>query len=108
MNYFFLIFLITIIITRVVIFFYPIPSPTIGKFRLHHYMYGILGIIIGLFLNSIIVYAIGLGLFIDELTYVLMNGKTHEDNYSKISLIGTLFFVILIFFLRNYLVLPFV
>jgi uncharacterized membrane protein YdjX (TVP38/TMEM64 family) len=67
-------------------------------------MYGILGIIIGLISSSIIVYAIGLGLFVDELTYVLIGGKTHKDNYSKISLIGTLCFIIIVFILKNYLV----
>ena len=107
MNYFFSIFILTIIITRVVIFLYPIPSPTIKKCRIHHYMYGILGIIIGLLINSIVLYAIGLGLFVDELTFILKRGKTHKDNYSKISIIGTLMFIIIVFLLRSYLVLPF-
>ena len=70
-------------------------------------MYGILGIVVGLFVNSISMYAIGLGLFIDELTYILIRGKIHKDNYSFVSIIGTILFVILIFFLRNYFVLPF-
>ncbi len=70
-------------------------------------MYGILGIILGLIFNSIVAYAIGLGLFIDELTFVLMRGKTHEDNYSKTSLIGTKLFIVTVFLLRNYFVMPF-
>ena len=103
-NQFFLIFLATVIITRIFLFLYPIPAPTIRKFRIHHYMYGILGILIGLLFKSLIFYAIGLGLFIDELTYLLIRGKNHEHNYSKVSLIGTLFFVIVVFILRNYLI----
>ncbi len=101
-NYFFPIFLTTIVITRIVVFVYPIPAPTLGKARTHHYMYGLVVIFIGLIFNSILAYAIGLGLFVDELTYLLMRGKNHKDNYSKISLLGT-FFVILFFVFRKYL-----
>lgn len=107
MSHFFLIFLATVIVTRLFVFIYPVPSLTLMKFRIHHYMYGILGVILGLVFNSIIVYAIGLGLFIDELTYILMRGKTHEDNYSKISLIGTICFIVIVFILREYLTTPF-
>ena len=106
-NAFFLIFLLTVIITRLFVFYLPISSPTFGKLRIHHYMYGIILIFISFLFSNLIVYAIGLGLFVDELTYLLIRGKTHKDNYSIISLSGTLFFVILIFLLRNYLVLLF-
>lgn len=106
-NRFFIIFFVTIAVTRAFLFLFPISSPTIGKFRVHHYMYGILGILIGLLFQSLIVYAVGFGLFVDELTFLLMGGKTHEDNYSRISLFGTLFFVVLVFILRGYLTLTF-
>lgn len=66
-------------------------------------MYGLVGIIFGSVLHSVVIYAIGWGLFIDELTYILMRGKTHDDNYSKVSLLGTLGFVIVIFFIKDYL-----
>src|SRR3989344_4467874 len=103
-SYFFLIFLITILTTRVFLFFHPISSPILRNFRIHHYIYGILGMILGLFLQSIPIYAVGLALFVDELTpFILMRGKTHEDNYSKVSLIGTLIFIVLVFFNQEYL-----
>lgn len=104
-NYFFLIFLSTITITRLLLFIYPFPAPTFGKFRTHHYMYGLVGIAIGLLANSITIYAVGLGLFVDELTYLLMRGKDHKDNYSKISLFGTIFFVAVVFLFRDYFIL---
>jgi len=104
-NYFFLIFVTTIVVIRVLVFVFPIPGPTILKFRVHHYIYGIVGIIISFFVSSVPLYAISLGLFIDELTYILIGGRTHQDNYSKTSLIGTVCFIVLVFFLRKYLVL---
>ncbi len=95
-TYFFIIFVTTIVVTRLFVYVYTIPSPTIGKFRTHHWMFGILGILLGLGINSLAIYAIGWGLFIDKLTYLLMRGKTHEDNYSKISLIGTFLFALFV------------
>lgn len=97
----FLIFFVTILIVRIFVFLKPIPSPTIKGFRTHHYMYGIILILAGIIFNSMIVYAIGLGLFVDELTYILIGGKTHKDNYSKTSLFGTLLFTILVFIFRG-------
>lgn len=77
MYNFFFIFVITIIVTRVILYFYPIPAPTIKRFRIHHYMYGVTGIIMGFLINSMVIYAVGFGLFIDELTYILIGGGEH-------------------------------
>ena len=105
-NYFFLIFVVTVVIVRLFLFLCPFPSPNMKGFRIHHYMYGIVGIIIGLVAHSINLYAIGLGLFVDELTYIIIRGKDHKDNYSAVSLFGTFLFVLAIFVFRDYLVLP--
>jgi len=67
-------------------------------------MYGIVIIVIGLFFHIFLIYGIGWGLFIDELTYLLIKGKTHADNYSAASLIGTIIFVVIIFILKSNLV----
>jgi hypothetical protein len=106
-NYFFHIFILTLAFTRALLFVYPIPAPTIGRIRTHHYMYGIIAILVGLMIHSILVYSIGFGLFVDELTYLFIRGKTHEDNYSRNSLLGTLFFAIVVFVLKDYLMWPF-
>lgn len=102
-TYFFLIFAFTILITRVYLYVRPTSSPTIGRFRLHHYMFGLAGVVLGIAFSSLTVFAIGLGLFVDELAFLLMRGKTHEDNYSKASLLGTLFFVAVVFYIQEYL-----
>jgi hypothetical protein len=66
-------------------------------------MYGVAGIVLGFLFHSITIYAIGLGLFVGQLTYLLIQGQSHADNYSRISLLGTTLFVVLVFFLQNYL-----
>ncbi len=106
-DYFFIVFLLTIVITRLFLYFNPIASPTVEGFRLHHYMYGIVFVIIGVVIPNLIIYAIGLGLFVDELTYLLINGRTHEDNYSAISILGTILLSVLVFLIRDYLLIIF-
>jgi len=70
-------------------------------------MYGAMLVIFGIIIHSLVVYAIGLALFVDELAFLLLRGKTHADNYSWQSLVGTTLFVVLVFLAREYLVLPF-
>ena len=103
-DLFFIIFLTTILVVRIFVYLKPIPAPTIKGFRTHHYMFGIAGIIFGLAIHSAWMSTIGLGLFVDELTYILIGGKSHQDNYSKMSIAGTLFFVIIVFIFRNNLI----
>lgn len=101
---FFFIFLGTIVATRFFLFLKPLPAPTVGKLRVHHYMYGLLGIVIALAIRSLTLYAVGWGLFVDELTYLIIGGKPHKDNYSALSLSGTVILIIVIFFLRSWIV----
>ena len=101
---FFVIYFITVLIIRVLVFFYPIPSPTINGWRVHHFVYGVIGMPIAIVTASVPLCAISLGLFEDELTYQIMGGKNHRDNYSWVSLIGTFIVITVTFFLRNHIV----
>ena len=104
---FFSIFAATLLVVRIALFFWPVPAPTIAGIRTHHYMYGVIAVVTGLITRSISVYAVGVGLFVDELTFLLSGGQTHQDNYSTVSLVGTLIFAVLVFFLRGILARPF-
>lgn len=109
--YFFLIFLATIIGTRILIFFHRQPSPTVMGLRLHHYMYGIALMIIAYFIKNVAIYAFGLGLLADQIPYILMerellgekrfNGSVY---WNKTHLIILVAIIILIFFLKDYLI----
>ena len=105
-NSFIAIFLGTIAATRVLLFIRPTPGVTIAGVRIHHYVYGLIGVPVALFLHSLPLYAVSLALVIDEVIYVLIGGKTHADNYSAISLIGVSALAFLAYLLRNVLVLP--
>lgn len=101
--YFFVIFFITIFVTRVFLYIHPTPAPTIKGFRTHHYMYGLVLATAGVLLGSVTLYAVGIGLFIDEFGYLLIGGKTHEENYSKTSLLLLALFVVLAYIFRGQL-----
>jgi hypothetical protein len=97
----FVIVAVTVLITRVFLFIKPMGSPSVATVRLHHYMYGVLLGSIGLIVQSVVLYAIVLGLFVDEATYLLMGGKSHDDNYSALSLIGTAILLVAIYATRD-------
>lgn len=66
-------------------------------------MYGVALIVTSFVVSNRILLAIGLGLFVDELTFILMGGKTHQDNYSARSLIGTIVFISVAYVFREQL-----
>lgn len=100
-NLFFIIFMASLIVIRVFLYFYPASSPTINGFRMHHYMYGILIIIFAKLFKNTNIFAIGSALFLDELMLILTNSWTYSDYFSTISLVGTGIFSIFFFILRK-------
>lgn len=105
---YFLCAMITIIITRILVYLFNKPSPTIKNFRTHHWMYGLLFTIILFFISSlysnIYLLSISMGVFIDEIGFILIGGKTHEDNYNPKSFMILLLFILLLFIFRENIV----
>jgi hypothetical protein len=48
-----------------------------------------------LFFRIVPLYAVGIGLILDEATFLALGGTSHADNYSTSSLLGTM---LLLFF----------
>ena len=94
-------------VIRLWLFVWPQSGPTIGSFRVHHYLVGLFLSLGGIGAHSIYLYSIGLGLFVDEIGFILISGKTHEDNYSFASLAGTLALVVVAFVSRSVWAAPF-
>lgn len=107
-DYFFLIFLGTIVFTRLLLI-KPIAAPTIKGFRVRHYMYGIALIILAFLIKNLSIYAIGFGLLVDELPVALVKGPGHkeeqwrgcEDYHSKWSIAGVLILIFLVYLFRG-------
>lgn len=102
---YFLFTFITIFITRVVVYVLNKPSPTIKNFRTHHWMFGLFFTIIlfciSSFYTNIYLLSISMGIFFDEIGFIIIRGKTHEDNYSPQSFMILLLFVLLLFIFRE-------
>jgi hypothetical protein len=94
----------TIFATRIFLYFTKLSGPTIKGFRVHHYLYGIILIIISFFIKSGIILAIGLGLLIDELPLFFINDWSEKSYYSKKCLVGILIFITIIFLLLSILI----
>lgn len=106
--YFFLT-LATILITRVLVFMFNKPSPTIKNFRTHPWMFGLIFTVllfcISNFYTNIYLLSISMGIFIDEIGFIIIiKGKTHEDNYSPQSFMIVFFFILLLFLFRKSIV----
>jgi len=100
-DFFFLVVLVTVAVTRIVLYIKPISAPTIRDFETHHYMYGFMMMLVGVVVQNLFVYSIGFGLLVDELAFFLMRGKSSKDYQANKSTYGTVFFVIIAYFLRD-------
>ncbi len=102
---YFLITMITILITRVLVYKFNKPSPTIKNFRTHHWMFGfvfsIILFLISNFYTNMYLLSISNGIFLDEIGLIIIKGKTHEDNYSPESFMILIFFILLLFIFRE-------
>ncbi len=102
---YFLFTTLTIIITRVLVYIFNKPSPTIKNFRTHHWMFGLVFTIIlfciSSFYTNIYLLSISMGIFLDEIGFIIIRGKTHEDNYSSKSFMILIFFILLLFIFRE-------
>lgn len=102
---FYLLTMITILLIRVGVYVFNKPSPTIKSFRTHHWMFGLFFTIILLCISrlytNIHLLAINLGIFLDEIGFIIIRGKNHQDNYSPKSFMILLFFIIILFIFRE-------
>lgn len=105
---FFFITFITILITRILVYIFNKPSPTIKNFRTHHYMYGLFFTVLlfcfSRFYTNIYLLAISTGVFLDEIGFIIIRGKSHEDNYSPKSFMFLLLFILLLFVFREVII----
>ncbi len=84
MIYLIILYSATIIVSRVALWIWPRHAPKIGNFQLHHYMYGLLLIVLYFFIPQNFLLVIGLGLFVDELPlFFIFRGFDWPDDHWK-------------------------
>lgn len=79
-----------VVVARTFLHWRPTPSPTILGVRLHHWMTGLVFAVVGSFARAAVqssparviataVAGVGMGLFLDEATYLVLRGRSHAD-----------------------------
>lgn len=84
LNYFFAVFLLMILATRVLLWFYPKHAPKLGGFQIHHYMYGLALIAVYFLVSTPVLLPVGFALVVDELPlFFIFKGFDWPDNHWK-------------------------
>ena len=84
LNYFFIVFVLVILTTRVLLWLLPKHAPKIAGFQMHHYMYGLILVAVYFLVSTPILLPIGLALLADELPlFFIFKGWNWPDNHWK-------------------------
>ncbi len=108
-NIFYFIFILTILATRAWVFFFPQKKLIVGGMVIHHFWLGVILILFVLLLFKkygglrMAAFSVGLGLAADELTYIILGGRTVSDYWSIYSVTGTIVILAIVFMTRNWL-----
>ncbi len=89
-------------ITRIFLLPRTRHSTKIFGYETHHYMQGIILILLGLAISNWVVGAIGIGLFIDQLPQIVTNRwRDYNEYYSWKSYVGIFIAIVFIFLFKE-------
>ena len=106
-NLFYLILIITILITRSSIIIVPEVDIKYLDIIIHHFWFGVVLLIIGLIIPKqnvypkILLYGIGAGLIIDQLIFMILGAGKDKEYWALPSLLGTLIIALIIYPIRT-------
>jgi hypothetical protein len=106
-NIFCLLLILTIIISRLSVLIFPERDVILAGIVIHHYVYGIILIIISYVftIKSRIIktcfLGIGAGFIVDQLVFVILGGGKDKEYFQLISLISPFILTLIIFIYRS-------
>ncbi len=105
-TFFFILFISTILITRLSVFLVPEVNITFGEIVIHHFWFGAVLLLCALFIPEkysarIFLYGVGSGLFVDQLVFILLGAGNDEEYWSLPSVLGAAVLIGMIFFIRK-------
>lgn len=105
-NLFYVLILLTIILTRISIFLVPEVDIRLFGFSIHHFLFGIPLIILGKIFHKqkylkIFLVGIGFGLMLDEFTFIILGAGMDRQYWDVFSVIGTILFTGIFYFVRK-------
>jgi|SRR3989344_309352 len=103
---FFILFVSTILVTRLSIFLIPEVDVTVVGLVIHHFWFGAILLLCALFIPEnhplrIFFYGVGSGLFADQLVFMLLGAGNDREYWSLPSIFGAIVFTVVIFFIRK-------
>lgn len=103
---FFILFIVTILITRLSVFLVPEVNITFVGIVIHHFWFGVVLLLCVLFIPEkhsarIFLYGVGSGFFVDQLVFILLGAGTDAEYWSLPSVMGTVVLAGMIFFIRR-------
>jgi len=104
-----ILFISTILIIRLSVFLIPEVDVTFGGIVIHHFWVGVILLLSIFFIpenNSLRIwaYAVGSGLFADQLVFMFLGAGNDPEYWSLPSVLGTVVLTALIFFIRKRLI----
>ncbi len=109
-NIFYLIFILTIILIRIWIFWFPLRKIIISGIRINHFWVGVILISFLFFISKsyhllkIVIFSIGLGVITDELVFMIIGNRTINDYWSIYSVFSVIIVMVLVFVFRKRLI----
>lgn len=106
-NLFYLVMILIILITRISIIILPEVDTKFLDIVIHHFLFGVILMIIGLivpkqkFYPKILLYGIGAGLIIDQLIFMLLGAGKDKEYWALPSSLGTIIIVLVIYPIRQ-------
>jgi hypothetical protein len=106
-NFLYLLIFLTLLIVRVSVFLIPEVTIKFLGLIIHHFWFGIILIAIGFFISrkksfpKLLFYSIGIGLFIDQLVFMILGAGTDQQYWALPSLLSAIILLIIIFPFRK-------
>ncbi|MEK6835248.1 MAG: hypothetical protein AABX61_03235 [Nanoarchaeota archaeon] len=105
-NFFYLIIILTILIARLSVIIFPNKSLYINGIHIHHLWYGVILILVAVFLKNykevkFYCHAIGIGLITDELVFIVVLGGEINLYFNTISILGMIILLLIIYQFRK-------
>ena len=106
-NLFYLILIVTILITRISIIIVPEVDMKFLDIVIHHFWFGVVLMIVGLIIPKqkvypkILLYGIGAGLIIDQLIFMILGAGKDKEYWALPSFLGMIIIALVIYPIRT-------
>ncbi len=106
-NLFCFILFLSIVVIRLLIFLIPNVDIKLGYLTIHHFWFGLVVFLIGLFIaikfekTKLLFNAFGLGLMVDQITFLIFGAGGDLEYWALHSILGTILLLLILLMFRK-------